>query len=152
MHLKVISQMARIQSGVGIPPLSDANFEQAVASGANAQRQTVVAGSSNLGQTYPVNFFPPATQEDDGRINPLAGMGLTDEQYGMILQNILSGEGLMSGMEEGYPGGGMPANGGQQPGMMNSGMSIGIALGEKRPLDDGEDRGGLKRSRFEVIE
>jgi len=151
MHLKVISQMARIQSGVGIPPLSDANFEQAAVTGANAQRQTVVAGSSNLGQSYPVNFFPPTSQEDDGRINPLAGMGLTDEQYGMILQNILSGEGLMSGMDEGYSGG-MPPNGGQQPGMMNPGMSIGISLGEKRALDDGEDREGLKRSRFEVIE
>ncbi|KAK0495623.1 HSF-type DNA-binding-domain-containing protein [Armillaria luteobubalina] len=30
--------------------------------------------------------------DNEGRVNPLAGMGLTDEQYNMILQNIVNGE------------------------------------------------------------
>jgi len=36
----------------------------------------------NVGLAY--NYFPASQQpgeEDEGRINPLAGMGLTDEQY-----------------------------------------------------------------------
>ena len=47
-------------------------------------------------------YFPAAQQpseEDDGRINPLAGMGLTDEQYNLILQNIVSGDGFLDGMD-----------------------------------------------------
>lgn len=67
---------------------------------------------------------------DDSRINPLAGMGLTDEQYNMILQNIVGGDGFMNVMD---------------------GVMEGTA--EKRPLEDpSEDGRDGKRSRFEVIE
>ncbi|KIY43027.1 hypothetical protein FISHEDRAFT_17562, partial [Fistulina hepatica ATCC 64428] len=71
MHLKVIQQMSRnVPRGVGIPPLSDRD-------GFN---------------------FGLGSWEDDGRVNPLAGMGLTDEQYNMILQNIVTHESFIGGM------------------------------------------------------
>lgn len=65
------------------------------------------------------------TPYDDGRINPLAGMGLSDEQYNMILQNIVNGETF-----------GGDVNGG----------------GMKRELEDSSDDRNTKRSRFEVVE
>ena len=72
--------------------------------------------------------------------NPLAGMGLSDEQYNTILQNLVNGERFM-GMVDGTVG----ASGG-------SGVGGG---GVKRAIDDvgfGSDERAGKRSRFEVIE
>ncbi|THG97959.1 hypothetical protein EW026_g4155 [Hermanssonia centrifuga] len=81
MHLKVIQTMSRVPRSVGIPPLSDNSFDQAFAMQAASM-------------SAPGNFnFSPG--EDDGKINPLAGMGLTDEQYSMILQNLVNGESFM---------------------------------------------------------
>lgn len=89
--------------------------------------------------------------DEEGRLNPLAGMGLTDEQYNVILQNIVHGDGFMGGM--GMVGGeaGMGAGaGGMGDGMGSGGGGGG---GEKRQLDDGgEDGREGKRSRFEVVE
>ncbi|KAF8065393.1 HSF-type DNA-binding-domain-containing protein [Lyophyllum atratum] len=70
--------------------------------------------------------------EEDGRINPLAGMGLTDEQYNTILQNIVNGEGFMGGVE---------GSGGREKRMLE------VGEGE----EEGSGREG-KRSRFEVVE
>jgi osomolarity two-component system response regulator SKN7 len=69
-------------------------------------------------------------------------MGLSDEQYNAILQNIVNGEGIMGGMGVGVGVGGM--------GMGVSGEGGGR---EKRPLEDdaGDGREG-KRTRFEVVE
>jgi len=114
MHLKVIQQMAQIPRSVGIPPLSDPAFEQAIAVGASNNSLMAAGGDS----------------EPDGRINPLAGMGLTDEQYTMILQNIVNGES--------FPGVPLP-----DPDI--------ISLG-KRGLEDDDDGRDGKRGRFEVVE
>ena len=65
MHLKVIQQMAQMPRSVGIPPFSDSSFEQALAVGASNNSLMAVGGSG----------------ETDGRINLLAGMVLTNEQY-----------------------------------------------------------------------
>ncbi|KII88312.1 hypothetical protein PLICRDRAFT_29883 [Plicaturopsis crispa FD-325 SS-3] len=112
MHLKVVQQMAKtVPRSVGVPPLSDAAFEQAL---------TLQAASN------------PALGDDDGRINPLAGMGLTDEQYAMILQGLVNGES--------FPGVGMPD-------------ASSPSAGDKRERDDGDARdGGAKRGRFEVVD
>jgi len=150
MHLKVIQQMSRIPRSVGVPPLSDANFEQALTTNANClmvqQGQTPSASSSSLQSSSnpsaslvanapsPFNFSFGFNDPDDGRINPLAGMGLTDEQYNMILQNIVNGDGFM-GVMEGVSAGDM------------------VGAGEKRSLEDpSEDGRDGKRSRFEVVE
>ncbi|KAL6300238.1 hypothetical protein BKA93DRAFT_740923 [Sparassis latifolia] len=107
MHLKVIQTMSKVPRSVGVPPLSDSNFDQALS----------VASP-----------FAIPSGEDDGKINPLAGMGLTDEQYSLILQNLVNGESFMGiGPLEG-------------------------AGGDKRPLDDAPDGRDGKRSRFEVVE
>ncbi|KAF8886867.1 hypothetical protein CPB84DRAFT_1712291 [Gymnopilus junonius] len=164
MHLKVIQQMAKIPRSVGVPPLSDANFEQALAmsannfmqfqqgssllsprpvSGATSSLDLLSSSKSNASEApmsapSPFNFqFFGDGSDDDLRINPLAGMGLTDEQYNMILQNIMNGEGFMGMMDSM-----------SSPGSSSSTGSV----SEKRPLEDGEDDRRGKRSRFEVIE
>lgn len=111
--------MAQIPRSVGIPPLSDSAFEQALAVGAS-NNSLMAAGGSD---------------EHDGRINPLAGMGLTDEQYTMILQNLVNGET--------FPGVQLP------PDPVDVGGSVG---GSKRGLEDDDDGRNGKRGRFEVLE
>jgi len=161
MHLKVIQQLSRVPRSVGVPPLSDANFEQALTTSANnllmmQQQQQGSSGSSSnaiasgsgtsqsngtLNAPSPFNFqFMTDSSDDDGRINPLAGMGLSDEQYSALLQNLVNGDGFL--------------------GMMNtmnsptpSGSSSTVVGGsEKRPLEDPDDDREGKRSRFEVLE
>ncbi|KDQ61269.1 hypothetical protein JAAARDRAFT_55946 [Jaapia argillacea MUCL 33604] len=110
-HLKVIQQMARVPRSIGIPPLSDSSFDQALA---------IQAANANL--------LPGQMPDEDGKINPLAGMGLSDEQYAMILQSMVNGE-TFAGLPS-FTGGG----------------------GEKRGLDDSSDGRDGKRGRFEVVE
>ena len=90
-------------------------------------------GNGNTGNGLGYGYgYAYGMGDNDGRVNPLAGMGLTDEQYNAILQNIVNGEGIMGGLGEG--GGGGPGR-------------------EKRLLEDPvlDGREG-KRSRFEVVE
>ena len=119
MHLKVIQQMAQIPRSVGIPPLSDSAFEQALAVGAS-NNSLMAAGGSD---------------ETDNRINPLAGMGLTDEQYTLILQNMVNSESFAGvPIPNDIAGGGPSVN------------------GVKRGLEEDEDERDGKRGRFEVVE
>lgn len=149
MHLKVIQQLARprVPRSVGIPPLSDPSFEQAMASAVQPiANNGGMPSSSNNGD------------DDDGKINIFAGMGLSDDQYNMILQSYVGGDvGLMGQM-------GMPPQMGNlmssmaMMGMMTGGMSPGGGAGggaggsEKRGLDEAEDEREGKRGRFEVLE
>ena len=112
MHLKVIQTMSKVPRSVGMS-LGDPSFDQSLS----------VAGTSTL--------MPLSLGEDDGKINPLAGMGLSDEQYSLILQGIVSGENFM--------------------GVVGGGMDGGLMSG-KRGLDDSSDGRDGKRTRFEVIE
>ncbi|KIJ59721.1 hypothetical protein HYDPIDRAFT_100207 [Hydnomerulius pinastri MD-312] len=122
MHLKVIQQMSKVPRSVGVPPLSDNSFNEALAIGAS---------TSSTMQSY----------DDDGRINPLAGMGLSDERYQAILKDLVNGENLMGvGVPEGFTFG-----------MMNGNMGLGG--GEKRGLDEeGEVIRDVKRGRFELLD
>ena len=70
---------------------------------------------------------PPPSDEEGGKINPLAGMGLSDEEYAQILQGIVNGETFQ-------------------------GLNPNFNLIEKRTLDDSTDGRDGKRGRFEVIE
>ena len=73
--------------------------------------------------------------EDSGRIDPLAGIGLSQQQYQVILQGLVHGDSSLSAaVNAAGPG---------------AGLSIG---GEKRSLDDAEDERDGKRGRFEVLE
>ncbi|EJD02158.1 uncharacterized protein FOMMEDRAFT_109355 [Fomitiporia mediterranea MF3/22] len=104
-HLKTIQQLSKVPRSVGIPPLSDSQFDQAL---------MVTASQS-------------APDEEGGKINPLAGMGLSDEEYAQILQGIVNGETFQ-------------------------GLHPNFNLIEKRTLDDSSDGRDGKRGRFEVIE
>ena len=175
-----MQQMTVIPRSVGVPPLSDANFEQVLMTNAitmaEQQQQmrqrhsaTAMAGllvngsntTDGLSTTNTVSLPVPLSQqqqpsqvsftsllsmgEDDARINnPLAGMGLSDEHYSMILQNLVNGE-KFTGMVDDVIDGGESGSGG------SGGGSSGI----KRTIDDvgfGSDKREGKRSRFEVIE
>lgn len=136
MHLKAIQQIAKVPRSIGVPPLSDSAFEQALTFQAQA--------SSNLA-ALGINPGTPGSSDDEGKLNPLAGMGLTDEQYTMILQNLVNGESFMgiAGLSPDNMNGGsanLPQQGTAQP-------------SPKRPLDDPQDHGGShKRGRFEIVE
>lgn len=114
--------------------------------------------------------------DDEERANPLSSMGLTDEQYNMILQNIINGQSFMNGMvDNGGPSssgsssssqrsqmGGMNGSMGMtgmsmDVGMgMGGGMNVGVSVvGEKRGYEEAGlsgSSGREKRSRFEVVD
>jgi osomolarity two-component system response regulator SKN7 len=73
--------------------------------------------------------------DDSGRIDPLAGIGLTQQQYQAILQGLVHGDSSLSAVVNGA----------------GPGVSLGIG-GEKRSLDDADDERDGKRGRFEVLE
>ncbi|KAG0701689.1 HSF-type DNA-binding-domain-containing protein [Suillus ampliporus] len=152
MHLKVIQQMSKVPRSIGVPPLSDASFSEALAVGASQlQRHASSSSPGSSSNTASSSSLSPmlgmSGYDDDGRINPLAGMGLSDERYAAILRDIVTQESFSGvGVPEGFSFGLAGALG---PGM-NGGM-VGMG-GEKRGLDDeGEAREG-KRGRFEIIE
>lgn len=74
----------------------------------------------------------PPVVEDSGRIDPLAGMGLTQQQYQLILQGLVHGDSSL--------------------GTAMNGAGPGVSLSEKRSLEDAEDERDGKRGRFVVLE
>ncbi|KAJ3927024.1 MAG: HSF-type DNA-binding-domain-containing protein [Lentinula lateritia] len=161
MHLKVIQQMSRVPRSLGIPPLSDSGFEEAITSqAALLTRQNVnMASTSNSNELSNSNgalslpsttdmqpssssySFTPLTMgaddDDMNRLNPLAGMGLSDDQYNAILNGIVNGESFSGSMDMGGYG---------------NDSSLTRVDSQKRRLDDQDDGRDGKRSRFEVIE
>ncbi|KAF7359173.1 Response regulatory domain-containing protein [Mycena sanguinolenta] len=122
-HLTVIkekmsSSMRITRPPTGIPPLNDAGFESALQAGA----ASTPSGSSSPGSML-MNYGLGSPDPSDGRINVLAGMGLSDEQYNVMLAGIVSGDAFNFGEKR------------------------------TRDLDevDPDGRDG-KRSRFEVVE
>ncbi|KAH6886732.1 hypothetical protein BKA70DRAFT_98322 [Coprinopsis sp. MPI-PUGE-AT-0042] len=216
MHLKVIQQMQRnIPRGPGVPPLSDFNFEQALAMGGTMGLGGLGMGSNmgGMGMGIPLGLpgpGPSSSQQQqqqlmqlqqnqqqgmdqqgqgqqafgfygqeqngedaglDNRINPLAGMGLSDEQFIMMAQMVNSGdgggEGFMGGMSNYSSGGrnaaasgsGQQSQGSGQNPSQNQGrggatMMYGVGInfgmsdsppsggGTKRGLEDGSDMDG----------
>ena len=106
--------------------MSDPSFENATTIQAQA--------SADLSQTLGM------AMDDDGKINPFAGMGFTDEQYNNILQRIVNGESFSE-----IAAGGMS---GSIVGM--SGVSVLGKRGLEEVVEPVDDR--KKRSRFEVVE
>ena len=106
--------MSKVPRSLGIPPLNDSSFDQALMINSESMIQMSSGSNNNNGH-----------DDDEGKINPLAGMGLSDETYAAILQGIVNGEPF-------------------------AGMNT--AFMEKRMLDDVSDGRDGKRSRFEVIE
>ncbi|KAG6840532.1 hypothetical protein C0991_006127 [Blastosporella zonata] len=170
MHLKVIQQQMRstsIPRSIGAPPHSDSGFEAAFASTSavatssgtattnNNNNNNTAATSSSGGTSADIPTFsitPPPFGfdiEPDGRINPLAGMGLTDEQYNMILQNLVTAEGFLGGLTavDGSASGGSREKRGRDSDCADDGMVMGISMG----MSEGQGR-GEKRSRFEEVE
>ena len=125
-HLKVIQTLSKIPRSVGVPPLSDPSFDNALAVQASAAQQQ--------GGALPLGFSLGAGDEEEGKINPLAGMGLTDEQYTLILQNLVNGESFTG------------------VGALEAGAAASGGESSKRALDDDGTGREAKRSRFELIE
>ena len=117
MHLKAIQQMGKFPRSIGAP---DTTIEE------DPETSMAVQPSVN----------PPVAVEDAGRIDPLAGMGLTQQQYQLILHGLVNGDSSLSSAVNGTVGTG--------------GVSMGG--GEKRSLADAEDERDGKRGRFEVLE
>ncbi|KAJ7184442.1 HSF-type DNA-binding-domain-containing protein [Mycena filopes] len=110
-HLTVIKEKMSTSMRIprqpsGIPPLDDAGFESALQAGAASSS----GGSSSPGSTL-MGYGLGSPDAGDGRINVLAGMGLSDEQYNIMLAGIIGGDGFNFGekrtreMDEGDPDG-----------------------------------------------
>lgn len=152
MHLKVIQEMAKVPRGPGIPPLNDAGFSEALIVGSSnaaaaataTTTNTVGSGSGSHRINSPLPLLPMS--DDDPRINPLAGLGLSDEQYAQILQTMMHSASI-SGYDDGSGSGSRNADDGNR-----GGEGGGNGLG-KRALEDPEgDPREEKRSRFQVVE
>ena len=178
MHLKVIQQMSRVPRSICGPQLtSDNSLTDALGSTSPPSSTTSSASSSTATQSM-VNYagdsdqMGPATSEEgqmnpltgvggDVRINPLSGLGLTEERYQAILKDLVNGDGLT--------GVGVPEDltfgliGGSNTGGMDVGLGVGVGVGvglgagmgmsEKRGLDeDGDAMREGKRGRFEVLD
>ncbi|KAK7035843.1 response regulatory domain-containing protein [Favolaschia claudopus] len=96
-HLTVIKEkmsttMRIPRQPTGIPPLNDAGFESALQAGA-------ASSSPGSSTREPCSWATAsaARHSDGGRINVLAGMGLSDEQYNVMLASIVSGDGFNFG-------------------------------------------------------
>ncbi len=75
---------------------------------------------------------PPV--EDAGRIDPLAGMGLTQQQYQLILHGLVNGDSSLTSA-------------------VSATVGTGVSMGsEKRSLADAEDERDGKRGRFEILD
>lgn len=129
MHLKVIQEMAKVPRS-----LSDNSF------------QDVVPASNNQGtsSTLMAPIPLPPMSDNDARINPLAGLGLSDEQYVEILQTMV---GTDSFGGDDITGGATITVADPEDEMVGSSVALG-----KRPLDEPTDIREEKRSRFRVIE
>ncbi|KAG1840141.1 hypothetical protein F4604DRAFT_2045674, partial [Suillus subluteus] len=141
MHLKVIQQMSKVPCSLGVPPLSDPSLSEALAVGASELQPH--NSSSNPGFSSNSSSLHPMLEtgyDDDGRINSLAGMGLSDERYAAILRDIVTQESFSGvGVREGFSFG--------LAGALGPGMG-----GEKRELDDEGDGREGKRALFEIID
>ncbi|KAH9991218.1 HSF-type DNA-binding-domain-containing protein [Russula compacta] len=113
IHLKAIQQLGKFPRGIGA---ADTSIEE------DPETSMAVQPSMN------------PLVEDNGRIDPLTGMGLTQQQYQLILQGLVHGDSSLSAAIPGEPG---------------AGLSMGS---EKRSLDDAEDERDGKRGRFEILE
>jgi hypothetical protein len=101
----VINSAHALMAESGVDPNSNA---ESLSSSSNSGN--IVLSSSTPCPLSPFNFnfglpyFPAAQQpseedSDEGRINPLAGMELMNEQYNLILQNIVSRDGFLDGID-----------------------------------------------------
>ncbi|KAG5716450.1 hypothetical protein E4T56_gene17580 [Termitomyces sp. T112] len=118
----------------------------AITTNNNNSTSSTLTGAMDLSFT----MTPPPfgfDAEADGRINPLAGMGLTDEQYNMILQNIVAGEGLLAGVDVSASAG---VGRREKRSREDDGDVLGIG-GGRMGMGVGDEREG-KRTRFEVVE
>ena len=168
-HLRVIADMARsVPRGPGIPPMNDMNVQQALLQNLAAAQQLALPGPSTSTSDLALqpssstssnpqdgafnysNFFGTlglGQSEDEGKINPLSGMGMTDEQYGMMLQNMVSNDGLLLGFDS-------PGTSTATYASMSNVGGMRLGLGVKRSFEGDTDLDGPqgKKSRFEVIE
>jgi osomolarity two-component system, response regulator SKN7 len=146
MHLKVIQQMSKVPRSIGVPPLSDASFSEALAVGASQLQLHSSSPGSSSNHASTSSLHPTSGlsgYDDDGRINPLAGMGLSDERYAAILRDLVT--------QESFSGVGVPEGYSFLAGALGPGMNGGLG-GEKRGLDEQGDGREGKRGRFEIIE
>ncbi|KAK2459440.1 hypothetical protein APHAL10511_008551 [Amanita phalloides] len=146
-HLRAIQQMSRVPRPLEMSVGGGGSRPRSSSSSSYAQG---VASSTTEMQP----FAESSRREDDDRINPIAGLGLTDEQYNLIVQDIVNAE-TFSGLgvdDAGRMGGAAPSGSNVMldgMGLMNVAI---LGIGEKRGLEEPGDGREGKRSRFEVIE
>lgn len=187
IHLKTVQKMDEIPKALGLPPISD-DMMQSVLSATAASAASIGGASSTLqdGAANPMAAMmgngPEAlrtSQEADGGlpsifgadgeegiVNPLAGMGFSDEEYISMLQNLIAA-GAVSDTSKGESadsvanvmgvarGEGAKAGGSRsKESTPISHTSVGPAVGKKRPAvgESGSEKPDEKRSRFTELQ
>lgn len=114
IHLKTVQKMDEIPKALGLPPISD-DMMQNVLSATAASAASIGSSSTSLsqGEVNPMaammgngpqafrasqdveaggssSHFGMGGEEEEGIVNPLAGMGFSDEEYISMLQNLIA--------------------------------------------------------------
>ncbi|KAG6826169.1 hypothetical protein H0H92_000908 [Tricholoma furcatifolium] len=116
---------------------------------ANPPPTSSSSSSSSKALDYPgFSISPPPLgfeAEADGRINPLVGIGLTDEQYTLMLQSLVDPEGLFGVTSSSGSGSG---SGPGSTGLSGDAMMIGVGVsgggGRREKREREEDEGTLR--------
>ncbi|TIB76760.1 response regulator [Wallemia mellicola] len=164
LHLKTMQQLCEVPRALGLPPLKDQSISEALQSTAQAVIPNQSSGSSSSSDskntvwqqdqqaqsTAPTSVpngqelnYNPATlaaqamTSDDGEtVNPLASMGMSDENYVNMLQGILA-SGAMDNNSN-YQGRASP-------------VAIATAAAKRAIDDDSIDSQYKKKTRFEEL-
>ncbi|KAI6144125.1 hypothetical protein BKA82DRAFT_4331113 [Pisolithus tinctorius] len=176
MHLKVIQEMSRVPRIPCAPRLStDNSLTDALvpASATPSAATTSTSSASSSGTTVAYSggdgggIGPPSASANaegvdgngngplfiggvgtDIRIDPLAGMGLTEERYQAILKDLVNGDNL--GVPEGFSFDMIEDEGIVDVGVgLSEGMSVGMGMGEKRGLEEEQD--GIREVKREPV-
>ncbi|KIJ44352.1 hypothetical protein M422DRAFT_252354 [Sphaerobolus stellatus SS14] len=150
MHLKVIQEMAKVPRS-----LNDTSYDAMVEPSSSNPDAAAAASSSSSSILAPGSPIPlPPMSSDDARINPLAGLGLSDEQYVSILQNMVGNSDMFGGgpaarivdVQDVELDMDMEGEGEEEEVV---GVSSNV-LGKRRMEGEGEGKG--KKRRFQVVE
>jgi osomolarity two-component system response regulator SKN7 len=108
IHLKTVQKMDEIPKALGLPPLSEDVMQSvlsATAASAHSMGASSALGTEGANPMAAMMGYGPemlrASQdaanggfaglgEDDSLVNPLAGMGFSDEEYISMLQNLIA--------------------------------------------------------------
>lgn len=172
IHLKTVQKMDEIPKALGLPPLSEDQVQSVLnATAANAANMNITTQSTPGGSAMPMaaamgngpessglaevgingpyqsNFNSTAALPaggDDSLLNPLAGMGFSDDEYILMLQNLIAAGTISDSATRGESS--ETARLANVVGVVNGEGVSNFRRGSKEPTPGASFSGGLKRA------